>query len=90
MSMNVRFGTETCQCAVIKQTPTDDTRFILESPDPKYAYLAWLSACMENWAKDDSDGAEEGFRYWNEEYRRQSEAINAYEKAHPDAEWTEE
>lgn len=87
MSMNVRFGTGSCHCDAIRQTPTNETKLIVGDANPKFAYLAWLKEQMDGWAKDDPDGSEEGYRHWNQQLRYETERIEAYEKDHPNAEW---
>ena len=82
MSMNVRLGTETCHCDAIKQTPTEATYEIVNSDDPMEAYFVWLRKMWEPILAEGDDP-----EYWQQDLDRQIEAIRAYAKTHPDAEW---
>jgi|GEM_PF-5071210 len=72
MSMNVRFGTRSCRCEAIRQTPTEATYEIVRSVNPLTAYLGWL----KSWFDD------------LETIGRELEEIKAYAADHPTAEWT--
>lgn len=89
MSMNVRLGTDTCHCSVIRQTTTEDTKKILESPDPMQAYFDWLRRQIELWRQQDiEDGEDPGDDLYDEQYENETQSIAAYAAAHPTAEWT--
>ena len=72
MSMNVRFGTRSCSCDAIQQTPTEDTYKIVRSDDPMAAYIEWLRT--------------RGFD--DETVAYNIDRIKAYAADHPTAEWT--
>lgn len=83
MSMNVRFGTDTCHCSAIKQTPTKATYEIVESDDPMDAYFVWLRKMWEPILAEGNDP-----EFWQQDLDRQLQAIRDYGTAHPNAEWT--
>lgn len=93
MSMNVRFGTETCDCPGLYQVNSEETKKILESENPLEAYIDWLKKFAEERIKEDSeedydpDDPDHLKKYWAETLEEKESQIRNYAKEHPNAEW---